>query len=116
MIRHRDVVAWAQPWPIRFKTAKGLWRIRLVTLSQALAFKAFWRDDGGRRVTARTAARRIRKNWLGKDHQIASLARVGAVHYRPVLLVEKGIIVDGNHTLLALERLRYRGRILVLER
>src|SRR5216117_1382132 len=111
---HRDVLAWAAPWPIAFRHARR-WRIRFLTLKQTLRFKTFWTDARGRRVSAKVAAARIRKNWLGKDHQVASAARVGLCLHRPVVMVLDGVLVDGNHTLLALERRRYKGRVLVLE-
>lgn len=112
--RHGDIIGWMNPWPIRF-SRRFPWRIRFVSVRQALRYKSFWHTEQGKRVTAMTAAKLIRKNWLNKDHQIASAARVGRCLHRPVILVHAGVIVDGNHTLLALERRRYRGRIMVIE-
>lgn len=109
-VKHKDVIAWMDPWPISFIKPPEAWTVRVLTVRQCLTFRAFWEHG---RFTAKTALKHLRR--LGRDHHVESLQRMKTPLYRPVILVYRGRIVDGNHTLLALSKARYKGKVLVFQ-
>lgn len=112
---HRALMEWVGAWPIYWKSPPRYARIELRPLAALKKLHVFWRDSDSTSVTVQSAHRRIsRHNWLGKQHQIESLARHGAPDRRPVIVVQHGRVMDGNHTLMALRTMRYTGSVLVI--
>lgn len=111
-VAQRDVLAWLNPWPIRFRSIH-VWTLSFRTVKQCLRYQSFWHVKG-RRVTAKTALTLLRGPLADRLHHIEGMARNPACFQKPVLMVHRNVIVDGNHTLLALARKRYRGKVLVL--
>ena len=112
LISHKTVEEFWKPWPIVLKKGSRF-RLRFVRLSRARKYMAYW---CGGIYTIEDCYYRIKKrDWMGKRHQIESAAR----HYsfdQPTVIVNKyGIVIDGNHRLLALIQKKYKGLIMILE-
>lgn len=110
---HYDLLNWLQPWPIAFR-GRRKWKLYFLSMSQAKRLKSCWKEDG-KRYSMATVHKRIHKGWLRKHHHICSLARSSSVENKPVIVVVKGVVWDGNHTLLALIERGYNGPVLVAE-
>lgn len=111
-IPHALVINFVQPWPVAWRRndRRRPWRVALLSMAEAAQLRVYWLD----RPTAREAWRRIRTtDWLGKRHQVLSHSR----HIvRPVVCVDGGRVVDGNHTLIACLAAKYRGPVLCFTR
>lgn len=62
-------------------------------------------------VTMKTAAKRLAEYWPGRHHQVSSLEMKGP-DSPPIIIVEKGKVVDGTHRLLAMIRMKYQGPVI----
>lgn len=115
MIDHYDLLNWSGCWPMGFQ-GRRYWRLRFLTMTEIKALRSCWKDENGRRFTLKTVHRRVMKsNWNGARHGLRSRARAASIELRPFALVVRGIVMDGNHTLLALIERGYRGKVLIGE-
>lgn len=108
----REVRDYFDPWPIRLPN--GYYHVGLRSMSECMKLKSCWKDKHGRNVTIRTLHKWIQeKDWCGKRHQVNSRAR--SKIERPFVLIIGQRIWDGNHTLLALCKQGYRGKVMVVK-
>lgn len=103
------------PWPIALPSCE--WVLRTAKVEDLAEYKCYWWLNVGlrkHRVTMREALKRvIEKDWMHQRHMVLGLARSG--HLPRAILIYDGVVVDGNHGLLALAFRRYNGSILVAE-
>lgn len=119
IVSQKDMLDWLQPWPIAFRYNKKC-KVYLTTIERASMLYSFWTYEG-KRIRAKDALKKIRKeDWLGKRHQISSYVEHGKPWKKPTIVVSivfgKKVIMDGNHTLLALLQSKKKVKVLVFER
>jgi len=84
------------PWPVILP--KGRYGIYLESLNKVKKYKCFWDP----KLSIGEAAHRIKTNdWLGKRHQVESIA-IHTKSDKPIIIVSNNIILDGNHRICAL--------------
>lgn len=116
-IEFRALLAWIGLWPVTYQHLPEEASIEFMKMAHVKhTLLAFWADeekDGQRYTVGRAYRRIITKNWLGKAHQIVSLAKFGHLTHRPTVLVQQGtcVVLDGNHTLMGLCWLGYTGEV-----
>jgi hypothetical protein len=82
-------------------------------MGKACKYKCFW----DKKIGMVAAYWRVMDGKLvpGRDQYIWSLSDSACALKRPTIMVHKGVIVDGNHRMLALIHNNYDGPILVIE-
>ena len=112
-LRWPYVKALTGAWPVQFGP-RDEFTIIPTRFDALKTWRVFWEDM----PEAWMALRRIeREDWLGKRHQVRSIARAGAfgsfvVAHR--LKNGRNRFVDGNHRVLAAILAKWRGPVLVL--
>jgi hypothetical protein len=106
----RELRLLLDPWPIAL--TKGRWRWRLASMAKCRRLKCFWKIKG-KRVSAETAARSLLRYWPEKHHGVVTIQQAG--QRARWIIVENGVVVDGNHHLLAMIRAGYKGPVIVIE-
>lgn len=119
IVSQKDMLDWLQPWPVKFKFNKKC-KVYFVTIKEAREFHSYWTCGNGL-ITAREALKKIQKeDWLGKRHQINSYVKNGEPWKKPTIIISRAsgkvVILDGNHTLLALMQSKKKAKVLVFER
>lgn len=100
------------PFPITM--SKGRYRWTVSTVAKLAKTKCFWHTGKGKRVSIRTAAKIVRKEWGGRHHHISALMQSGPGKL-PIIMVEGGVIIDGNHRLIAMVLMKYKGPVIKVE-
>ena len=106
VLNRRGVTTWLDPWPISIMKNDFAWNHRFMPMSDCRRLHSCWEKG----ATFNELAPSVKIKFGGQDHQIASLARHGI--RRPAILVVDDVVYDGNHTLFALMRNKYRGPVL----
>jgi hypothetical protein len=116
-ITHKDAVRWGAVWPVEWKrgTHQGDWRAEWMTASAAgKAFRSYWDRE---RTVAWVSQNLGRREYRDRYHHILFLQARKMHTHRPVVFVQNGVVIDGNHTLIALLRGKLGHRqVLVFER
>ncbi len=100
------------PFPITM--SKGRYRWTVSSVAKLAKLKCFWRTSKGNRVSMRTAAKILRKEWGGHHHHVSGIMQSGPGKL-PIIMVEQGIIIDGNHRLIAMVLMKYKGPLIKVE-
>ncbi len=113
-VDHYDLLNWSGCWPMGFR-GRRKWNLRFITMTEVKSLRSIWRHKG-KRKTMRTTHRLVMKeDLLGRSHSVLSRARNSSIETRPFALVVRGVVIDGNHLLLALIERNYRGKVLIAE-
>lgn len=116
ILTSRQVEDLFHPWPVS-NLGHNLWRLRVAKPSELAKYKCFWWVTDGkrkRRVSMKRALKMVLDgDWGHQRHMIHSMARSGYVPR--AVIIDKGVVIDGNHGLLALLVRDYYGPILVVE-
>lgn len=110
-----DVRGLFNPWPIRVPECE--WRLRLAKPAQLMEYKCFWwvEESGEKyRISMREAYHRVMEDdWRGQRHMVHGM--IQSRHIPRGIIIHDGIVIDGNHSLLALLAIDYDRPIFVLE-
>lgn len=101
---HKEVRALLDPWPIAM--SKGRYRWTVSTVAKCKKLKSFWDPD----YKMSAVARQLRERWPSRHHHVSAIEMSGPG--LPFIIVERGMVVDGNHRLLAMIRMKYKGPII----
>lgn len=96
------------PFPITM--SKGRYRWTVSTVAKLAKLKCFW----DRRARISSVARSIGKRWPARHHHISALIQSGP-EKMPVIMVEEGVIIDGNHRLIAMVLMKFKGPVIKVE-
>lgn len=102
------------PWPIS-PSKKEQFKVYFLLFSKARKFKSCW-DLNGKRCSIQYMAQIIEaRDWAGKRHYVRSMARSPMLK-KPLILVDRGTIYDGNHSMCAWNLRKYKGQVMVIEK
>ena len=114
----REVTRWLAPWPIQLRG--GRFHLEILPVSRCERFYAFWKT--GPRAQYRTIAWWAKMAAAykspGEQHYLHQIARdrIPVLRSLTIVIIQrdgKWIVVDGNHTLIALtmvRRYRFAGK------
>lgn len=121
MIDWRYVKDLTMAWPIRFP-ARTKFSLHPTHFQKLAGYRVFWTDGKECPVTVRRALNRIEAfDWLGKRHQVRSIARAGV--YGQFVIGNLSHcrcgsrhlqLLDGNHRVLAAHLARWHGPVILV--
>ncbi len=100
----RELRELLDPWPIAM--TKGRYRWTVSTAAKCSKLKCFWNTPAGKKISVAAAAKKVRKYWPDHHHHVSALIRSGPG--LTFVIVEDGVVVDGNHRLIAMIQMKYR--------
>ena len=120
-----DVSQWSEAWPLKLRGPRSSYvcDISFLSMTECKRLKCWIRKNkSGRYVTMATAYKRIVAENEAHDepghtyHHVVSICKSGHPEHRPVIVISHrdNVVLDGNHTLMALIHTRYRGKVMAL--
>ena len=112
-ISEKIVREYLKPWPILLP--KGKYTMEFQTVKQiSRRYFAFWPYYANRVPIDKAVSWIKQDDWLGKRHQIESLAKYGNLNHPMIIVSHNKVILDGNHRICALIlKKRYKDLVLV---
>jgi len=103
LITTKQLIKWLKPWPIQIKMPHAKWQVTLTTASKLRKYKYFNKRSNGKRFSIGTVVKHIQEDkaqYLGGYHHHCLSAMRSKL--RPVAVIcARGLIIDGNHSLIS---------------